>query len=106
MNHLNLEVIKKALENDRKNLNFGEYLRFDQVEWLIKQVELLEINYINMGKLSELFDTLDRGFEYKITRKDFGEEYKQIAIDIVGFLNKYNRAAKLENGLDYCEIDI
>jgi hypothetical protein len=59
-----------------------------------------------MGKLSSLFDVLDQGFEYKITKDDFGEEYEQIAIDLSEFLNKYNRSAKLERGLDCCEIFI
>jgi hypothetical protein len=63
-------------------------------------------NYINMWNLSRLFDVLDQGFEYRITKEDFGEEYKQIAIDLMEFLNKYNRDAKLENNLDYCEIYI
>jgi hypothetical protein len=39
MNHLNLEVIKGAYKNDREAIKFGERLRFDQVKWLIEQVE-------------------------------------------------------------------
>lgn len=42
MNHLNLEVIRNAYENDKGKLNFGERLRFDQVEWLIAQAEKVE----------------------------------------------------------------
>jgi hypothetical protein len=39
MEHLNLEVIQQAVENDRKNFNFGERLRYDQVYWLIEQTK-------------------------------------------------------------------
>jgi molecular chaperone DnaK (HSP70) len=65
-----------------------------------------KMNYINMYKLSILFDSLDRGFEFKITREDFGEEYQQVSMDIVEFLNKYNREAKIKLGSGYCEIYI
>ena len=55
MNHLNLEVMKQSIENDLKNNNFGERLRFDQVRMLIEQAE----------KVKKLEDAL----EYVLTAK-------------------------------------